>query len=79
MKKSWKEFITVELDKCGGKPCIRGMRIRVVDIECLLESGMPSAEILDKIPMLTLEDILAVKEYLSSKAADSVRPRIKVA
>jgi uncharacterized protein (DUF433 family) len=51
--------ITVEPGKCGGRPCIRGMRIRVVDVLELLSSGADSAEILSDFPDLEHEDILA--------------------
>ena len=55
--------ITVESDKCGGRPCIRGMRIRVVDILEVLSSGADHAEILSDFPDLEEEDILACLEY----------------
>jgi len=51
--------ITIEPGKCGGRPCIRGMRIRVVDVLELLSSGAESAEILIDYPDLEREDILA--------------------
>ena len=51
--------ITVEAGKCGGRPCIRGMRIRVVDVLELLSSGVGSAEILNDFPDLEHDDILA--------------------
>lgn len=51
--------ITVEPGKCGGRPCIRGMRIRVVDVLELLSSGLDCAEILIDYPDLEHEDILA--------------------
>ena len=40
------ERITVEPGKCGGRPCIRGMRIRVTDILGMLAEGVPHEEIL---------------------------------
>lgn len=55
--------ITVEPGKCGGRPCIRGMRIRVVDILELLCSGAESAEILIDYPDLEREDILACLSF----------------
>lgn len=51
--------ITIEPGKCGGRPCIRGMRIRVVDVLELLGSGVESAEILGAFPDLEHDDILA--------------------
>jgi uncharacterized protein (DUF433 family) len=55
--------ITIEPDKCGGKPCVRGFRIRVVDILHLLSAGTSFEEILRDYPFLEREDILASIEY----------------
>lgn len=55
--------ITVEKDKCGGKPCIRNMRIRVKDVLNMLASGMSNQEILDDYPYLENDDIRAVLMY----------------
>ena len=55
--------ITIEPDKCGGRPCVRGMRIRVVDILQLLSAGASFEEILGDYPFLEREDILAAIEY----------------
>jgi uncharacterized protein (DUF433 family) len=55
--------ITIEPDKCGGRPCVRGMRIRVVDILQLLSAGASYEEILLDYPFLEREDILAAIEY----------------
>ena len=55
--------ITVEPGKCGGRPCIRGMRIRVTDVLKLLGSGASFEEILADYPYLEREDILAAIEY----------------
>lgn len=57
------ERITIETDKCGGKPCIRGMRIRVSDILGLLANGVATEEILRQFPYLEPEDISACLEY----------------
>ena len=51
--------ITVEPDKCGGKPCIRGYRIRVSDGLDLLAAGASFEEILRDYPFLERDDILA--------------------
>jgi uncharacterized protein (DUF433 family) len=51
--------ITLEPDKRGGKPCIRGMRITVYDVLEYLASGMTEAEILEDFPYLEPEDIRA--------------------
>ena len=55
--------ITVEEGKCGGRPCIRGMRIRVKDVLELLAAGASFEEILQDYPFLEKEDILAAIEY----------------
>lgn len=55
--------ITVEPGKCGGRPCIRHMRIRVKDILEMLASGASEDEILADYPDLEREDIRACLEY----------------
>jgi len=55
--------ITVETGKCGGRPCIRGHRLRVTDVLELLASGASFEEILRDYPFLEREDILAVLDY----------------
>lgn len=57
------ERITIEPGKCGGRPCIRGMRIRVVDILEMLSCGTGFDEILEDYPYLEREDILAALAY----------------
>ena len=49
--------------QCGGRPCIRGMRIRVIDVLDLLASGLSHAQILQEMPDLEPEDIQAVLKY----------------
>lgn len=55
--------ITIDKDVCGGRPTVRGMRIRVQDILDLLAAGASRAEILDDYPYLEDEDITAVLQY----------------
>ena len=55
--------ITIELGKCGGRPCIRDMRIRVTDVLQLLSARAPCEEILEDYPDLERDDILAAIEY----------------
>ena len=55
--------ITVEPGKCGGKPCIRGQRIRVSDVLGLLASGASYEEVLRDYAFLEREDILAALAY----------------
>ena len=57
--------ITVEPGQCGGKPCIRGKRMRVTDILDLLSHGASHEEILEDYPFLEREDILAAIAYAS--------------
>jgi uncharacterized protein (DUF433 family) len=55
--------ITVEEGKCGGRPCIRGLRIRVSDVLELLATGASFQEILSDYPSLDRDDIIAAIEY----------------
>ena len=55
--------ITMNPKQCGGRPCIRGMRIRVVDILDLLAAGLSFDAILDEMPDLERDDIVAAIEY----------------
>jgi len=59
--------ITVEPGKCGGKPCIRGMRIRVCDVLELLANAASFEEILADYPYLVREDILAAIAYAAQQ------------
>jgi len=58
--------ITFNPKQCGGRPCIRGMRIRVVDVLELLAAGVAEAEILQDYPDLQPEDIRASLEFAAS-------------
>ena len=64
--------ITVEEGKCGGRPCIRGLRIRVSDILELLASGASFDEILADYPFLERDDIVAAIEYAAHQADHTV-------
>lgn len=46
------ERITADPNQCGGRPCIRGMRIRVVDVLDLLASGLAREQVLEELPDL---------------------------
>jgi uncharacterized protein (DUF433 family) len=63
----YKNIITIEPGKRGGKPCIRGMRITVYDVLDYLASGMSHEEILSDFPYLTKEDILACLSYATDR------------
>ena len=60
--------ITVDTARCGGRPCIRHMRIRVKDILDLLAAGASHAEILDDYPDLEEGDISASLEYAARQS-----------
>ena len=59
--------ITVNPRQCGGRPCIRGMRIRVIDILELLAAGLSFEQIIEELPDLELEDIKAALLYAVRK------------
>lgn len=63
----WKERITIDPDQCGGRPCIRGMRIRVIDVLDLLAAGLSQEQILEEMPDLEEEDIEASLRYASRR------------
>lgn len=63
MNPSLLDRITIEPGKCGGRPCIRGLRIRVTDVLGLLGAGATYQEILADYPFLEEADILAALEY----------------
>ena len=61
------ERITVNPNQCGGRPCIRGMRIRVSDVLDLFAAGLSAQEILDEMPDLESDDLKAALSYASCK------------
>tara|TARA_Y100001972_G_scaffold125853_1_gene178023 strand:- start:1572 stop:1802 length:231 start_codon:yes stop_codon:yes gene_type:complete len=66
-EKNWRQRITINPDQCGGRPCLRGMRIRVIDVLDLLASGLTQSQVLEELPDLEPEDIEAVLRYASSR------------
>jgi len=62
------ERITIEPGKCGGRPCIRGLRIRVKDVLGLLAAGASHQEILEDYPDLEDEDIFAALNYAAEQS-----------
>lgn len=60
--------ITTNPDQCGGRPCIRSMRIRVKDVLDLLAAGSSREEILEDFPSLEPEDITAALEYAAKQS-----------
>ena len=61
--KSDQQRITINPKQCGGRPCIRGMRIRVTDVLDLLAAGLSYEQILDEMPDLERDDITAAINY----------------
>ena len=59
--------ITSESGKCGGRPCIRGLRIRVIDILDLLAAGLSHAQIIEELPDLELDDIKAALAFAAQR------------
>jgi uncharacterized protein (DUF433 family) len=72
MHASLLQRITIEPGKCGGRPCIRGMRIRVNDILEMLGEGVSTEEVLADFPDLEREDILACLQF-AARRTDIVR------
>src|SRR6266849_5324759 len=72
MKRERLQRITIETGKCGGRPCIRGLRIRVTDILELLSAGASFDEILKDYPFLEREDILAALDYAAYQTDHAV-------
>jgi uncharacterized protein (DUF433 family) len=63
----YRKIITIEPDKRGGQPCIRGMRITVYDILGWLAAGMSMQEIIAEYPELTQQDILAALAFAADR------------
>jgi len=59
------ERITVDPEQCGGRPCIRGMRIRVSDVLDLFAAGLTADQILEEMPDLETEDLQASLRFAS--------------
>jgi uncharacterized protein (DUF433 family) len=72
MKRERLQRITIDPGKCGGRPCIRGLRIRVTDILELLGAGASFDEILKDHPFLEREDILAALYYAAYQTDHAV-------
>ena len=61
------ERITVNPDQCGGRPCVRGMRIRVSDVLDLLAAGLSVEEVVIELPDLERDDIAAFLRFASRR------------
>jgi len=64
--------ITVNPRQCGGRPCVRGMRIRVSDVLELLADGMSPDQILEEHPDLELGDIHACLRFASQRVSNPI-------
>ena len=61
------ERITINPEQCGGRPCIRGMRIRVVDVLDLLAAGLTAQQVLEELPDLESDDVKAAIRYAARR------------
>ena len=68
------ERITINPNQCGGRPCVRGMRIRVSDILDLFANGLTAAEIIQEMPDLESEDLKAALQYAARNFDHPVLP-----
>ncbi|MCH8308982.1 MAG: DUF433 domain-containing protein [Chloroflexi bacterium] len=59
--------ITVDPEQCGGRPCIRGMRIRVTDVLDLLANGLTLEQVIEDLPDLEPEDVRACLRFASQR------------
>jgi uncharacterized protein (DUF433 family) len=66
------ERITVDPKQRGGQPCVRGMRIRVVDVLELLAAGFSPAQLRKELSDLEPEDIKACLRYASQRLSHPV-------
>jgi uncharacterized protein (DUF433 family) len=64
--------ITVRAEQCHGRPCIRGMRIRVADVLNMLAAGASEQEILADFPDLEADDIRAALAYAAAQLDHAV-------
>ena len=63
----YRDYITIEADKRGGKPCVRGLRITVYEVLEYLASDMTEEEILSDFPDLTKEDLKACIAFAADR------------
>jgi uncharacterized protein (DUF433 family) len=62
-----RQRITTNPRQCGGRPCIRGMRIRVTDVLTLLAAGLSNEQVLAELPDLEALDIQASLQYAAQR------------
>ena len=68
------ELITAEPEQCGGRPCVRGLRIRVTDVLDLLASGFSQEQVLDELPDLEAADVSACLRFASRRVDRRMTP-----
>jgi uncharacterized protein (DUF433 family) len=71
---SYRDFITIEEGKRGGRPCIRGLRITVGDVLGWLAAGLSHEQIIADYPELTEDDIRACLAYAADRASNALKP-----
>jgi uncharacterized protein (DUF433 family) len=67
LRMNYRDYITVEANKRGGKPCVRGLRITVYEVLEYLASDMTQEEILEDFPDLTREDLKACIAFAADR------------
>ena len=72
MNTKYLDRITINSEQCGGRPCLRGMRIRVTDILGMLAAGETHKNILRSFPDLEEKDIFAALEYASMQSDHAI-------
>ncbi len=70
------ERITIDPEKMGGVPCIRGLRIPVATIVGLIAEGMTSEEVLNAYPDLQPEDISEALKYAAEAVREQTLPLV---
>ena len=69
----WQSRITIDPEQCGGRPCIRGMRVRVSDVLDLLAAGLSPEEVVEELPYLERADVEASLRYASEATSQPSR------
>ena len=72
MTTTMEQRVTVNPNQCGGRPCIRGMRIRVSDVLDLLANNLTPQQVLEELPDLESADISACIRYASQRVSHAV-------
>ena len=73
------ERITIEADKMGGVPCLRGLRIPVATVVAMVADGMTTIEIITELPPLEAADVQAALRYAADAVLDRELPLRKPA